>query len=197
MATTSDSITTNYVDLALSADGDLLFSSDGDLILATDNKTSLIQRFRMRFNIWATEWVYNIDYGFPFFSYIGKPVNKSAIDAEFKRQILLEADIERISSFSSVYDKANRSYACMFEVITSENTTEALAYYLNDSYEYSVPSTNIGTCQIIEDAVIYGNKLYKLINYDMIAGAYSTWIRDTIPLTSGYGASGYGSSYGE
>ena len=36
MATTSDSITTDYVDLALSADGDLLFSPDGDLILATD-----------------------------------------------------------------------------------------------------------------------------------------------------------------
>ena len=31
------------------------------------------------------------------------------------------------------------------------------------------------TCQIIEDAVIYGNKLYKLINFDMIDNAFSSW----------------------
>ena len=59
-----------------------------------------------------------------------------------------------------------------------EGTTEALAYYLNDSYEYSVPAYNIGTCQIVNDTIIFANKLYKLINFDMKVGASSDWVPD-------------------
>ena len=191
MATTSSTITTDYVDLLLSADGDLVLT-DGDLTLVTDTGNSLTQRLRLRFNIWKTEWIYNVSFGMPFFQYIGKGLNKSALDAEFKRQILLESDVETILSFTSIVDRNTRSYACGFEVQTSEGTVEALAYYLNDSFEYTVPEYNIGTCQIVNDTIIFANKLYKLINFDMKRFGSSTWITDT----DGYGASGYGEEYG-
>ena len=177
MATTSSTITTDYVDLLLSADGDLILT-DGDLTLATDNSHSLIQRLRMRLNIWQTEWIYNQPFGMPYLQYIGKGINQSALDAEFKRQILKESDVETILSFTSTVDRNTRSYVCAFEVQTSEGTTEALAYYLNDSYEYTVPAYNIGTCQIVNDTIIFANKLYKLINFDMKVGASSDWVPD-------------------
>lgn len=177
MATTSSTITTDYVDLLLSADGDLILT-DGDLTLATDNSHSLIQRLRMRLNIWQTEWIYDTTLGIDWWSYLGKPIIKSAVDAEIKRQILLESDVERFVTFNSTHDRANRSYVCAFEVLTSEGTTEALAYYLNDSFEYSVPDINIGTCQIVADTITFGNKLYKLINFDMKVGASSDWVPD-------------------
>ena len=177
MATTSSTITTDYVDLLLSADGDLVLT-DGDLTLVTDTGNSLTQRLRLRFNIWKTEWIYNVSFGMPFFQYIGKGLNKSALDAEFKRQILLESDVETILSFTSTIDRNTRSYACGFEVQTSEGTVEALAYYLNDSFEYTVPEYNIGTCQIVADTITFGNKLYKLINFDMKLGASSDWVPD-------------------
>ena len=194
MATTSSTITTDYVDLLLSADGDLVLT-DGDLTLVTDTGNSLTQRLRLRFNIWKTEWIYNVSFGMPFFQYIGKGLNKSALDAEFKRQILLESDVETILSFTSIVDRNTRSYACGFEVQTSEGTVEALAYYLNDSFEYSVPDINIGTCRIVNDTIIFANKLYKLINFDMKRFGSSTWITDTT-YTDGYGVSGYGEEYG-
>ena len=177
MATTSETITTDYVDLLITADGDLAFS-DGDLVLTTDNATSLVQRLRMRLNIWKNEWIYDTTLGIDWWSYLGKPIIKSAVDAEIKRQILLESDIERFVTFNSTHDRANRSYVCAFEVLTSEGTTEALAYYLNDSYEYTVPAYNIEICQIVNDTIIFANKLYKLINFDMKVGASSDWVPD-------------------
>jgi hypothetical protein len=195
LATTSSTITTDYVDLLLSADGDLVLT-DGDLTLVTDTGNSLTQRLRLRFNIWKTEWIYNVSFGMPFFQYIGKGLNKSALDAEFKRQILLESDVETILSFTSIVDRNTRSYACGFEVQTSEGTVEALAYYLNDSFEYTVPEYNIGTCQIVADTITFGNKLYKLINFDLRKLGSSTWITEQM-LTEGYGASGYGEEYGD
>ena len=195
MATTSETITTDYVDLLITADGDLAFL-DGDLVLTTDNATSLVQRLRMRLNIWKNEWIYDTTLGIDWWSYLGKPIIKSAVDAEIKRQILLESDIERFVTFNSTHDRANRSYVCAFEVLTSEGTTEALAYYLNDSFEYSVPDINIGTCQIVADTITFGNKLYKLINFDLRKLGSSTWITEQM-LTEGYGASGYGEEYGD
>lgn len=195
MATTSETITTDYVDLLITADGDLAFS-DGDLVLTTDNATSLVQRLRMRLNIWKNEWIYDATLGIDWWSYLGKPIIKSAVDAEIKRQILLESDVERFINFNSTHDRANRSYVCAFEVLTSEGTTEALAYYLNDSYEYSVPDINIGTCQIVADTITFGNKLYKLINFDLRKLGSATWITEQM-LTEGYGASGYGEEYGD
>ena len=177
MATTSETITTDYVDLLITADGDLAFS-DGDLVLTTDNATSLVQRLRMRLNIWKNEWIYDTTLGIDWWSYLGKPIIKSAVDAEIKRQILLESDVERFINFNSTHDRANRSYVCAFEVLTSEGTTEALAYYLNDSFEYTVPAYNIGTCQIVNDTIIFANKLYKFINFDMKVGASSDWVPD-------------------
>lgn len=195
MATTSETITTDYVDLLITADGDLAFL-DGDLVLTTDNATSLVQRLRMRLNIWKNEWIYDTTLGIDWWSYLGKPIIKSAVDAEIKRQILLESDVERFVTFNSTHDRANRSYVCAFEVLTSEGTTEALAYYLNDSFEYSVPDINIGTCQIVADTITFGNKLYKLINFDLRKLGSATWITEQM-LTEGYGASGYGEEYGD
>lgn len=169
---------TDYSDILL-VDGDMDLSTN-DIQLITDNLTSLRQRLAVRFNVWQGEWVYNETFGTPWRSYLGVGIKnaKSAIDAEIKRQVLKEADVTSIKNFTSFQDRTLRTYGCVFEVYTTEGETEALAYFLKDDFEYTVPDVSIGQCQLVHDSILYANKLYKLINFDMKTLAESTWINE-------------------
>ena len=172
---------TEYADILLTLDGDLDLSTN-DIQLTQTNLQSLRQRLALRFEVWSggQDWLYNTTFGTPWRSYIGKAVAKSAIDAELRRQILLESDVDSITSFTSVQDKASRTYQAYFEVSTSESEVIALAFFLPDSFTYSVPNINLGNCQVIEDSILFGNKLYKLINFDMKKLGPSSWINDWV-----------------
>lgn len=169
---------TNYSDILL-VNGDIDLSNN-DIQLITTNLESMRQRLFLRFNIWKGEWLYNIDFGTPWRSYLGVSMSnvKSSLDAEIKRQVFKEPDVVSISSFKSEYDRNKRTYKCYFVVETNEEEAIPLAYFLSDDFTYTVPEVNPTTCKEVADTILYGNMLYKLINYDMHSGGISTWIPD-------------------
>lgn len=171
-------MSTSYSDILLTASGDIDLSSN-DIQLITTNLESLRQRLALRFEIWAggEDWKYNTEFGINWRNYIGKAIQKTTLDAEIKRQIFLEPDVIAITSFTSIHDRANRFYQVFFEVSTQEETGIALALFVPDSNEYTVPETIFGSCDFVTGTIIYANKLYKLINFDMKSGGSSTWVR--------------------
>lgn len=140
-------MSTDYSDILLTTDGDIDLSSD-DAVFISTNLDSLRQRLNIRFAVWQGEWKYNELLGTPYREYIGKAFNKSTIDAEIKRQALLEPDVERLNSFSSAFDRNSRLYSCSFEVETNE---ESISYglVLKDSFEYVIPNYNTSCDKII------------------------------------------------
>lgn len=129
-------MSTDYSDILLTTDGDIDLSSN-DAIFISTNLDSLRQRLNIRFAIWQGEWKYNEFLGTPYREYIGKAFNKATIDAEIKRQALLEPDVERLDNFNSAFDRNSRLYSCSFDVETNE---ESISYglILKDSFEYVI-----------------------------------------------------------
>ena len=140
-------MSTDYSDILLTTDGDIDLSSD-DAIFISTNLDSLRQRLNIRFAVWQGEWKYNEFLGTPYREYIGKVFNKATIDAEIKRQALLEPDVERLDNFSSAFDRNSRLYSCSFDVETNE---ESISYglVLRDSFEYIIPNYNTSCDKII------------------------------------------------
>ena len=140
-------MSTDYSDILLTTDGDIDLSSD-DAVFISTNLDSLRQRLNIRYAIWQGEWKYNELLGTPYREYIGKAFNKATIDAEIKRQALLEPDVERLDNFSSAFDRNSRLYSCSFEVETNE---ESISYglVLKDSFEYIIPNYNDSCEKII------------------------------------------------
>ena len=145
-------MSTDYSDILLTTDGDIDLSSD-DAVFISTNLDSLRQRLNIRFAVWQGEWKYNELLGTPYREYIGKAFNKSTIDAEIKRQALLEPDVERLDNFSSAFDRNSRLYSCSFDVETNE---ESISYglVLKDSFEYVIPN--------------YKNSCEKIIRYKYV-----------------------------
>ncbi len=140
-------MSTDYSDILLTTDGDIDLRSD-DAVFISTNLDSLRQRLNIRFAIWQGEWKYNELLGTPYREYIGKAFNKATIDAEIKRQALLEPDVERLDNFSSAFDRNSRLYSCSFGVETNE---ESISYglVLKDSFEYVIPNYNNSCGKIV------------------------------------------------
>ena len=156
-------MSTDYSDILLTTDGDIDLSSD-DAIFISTNLDSLRQRLNIRFAVWQGEWKYNEFLGTPYREYIGKAFNKATIDAEIKRQALLEPDVERLDNFNSAFDRNSRLYSCSFDVETNE---ESISYglVLKDSFEYVIPN--------------YNNSCEKIIRYNyVISQPYPALVQD-------------------
>ena len=156
-------MSTDYSDILLTTDGDIDLSSD-DAVFISTNLDSLRQRLNIRFAVWQGEWKYNEFLGTPYREYIGKAFNKATIDAEIKRQALLEPDVERLDNFSSAFDRNSRLYSCSFEVETNE---ESISYglVLKDSFEYVIPN--------------YNNSCEKIIRYSYVTSKpYPILVKD-------------------
>ena len=156
-------MSTDYSDILLTTDGDIDLSSD-DAVFISTNLDSLRQRLNIRFAVWQGEWKYNEFLGTPYREYIGKAFNKATIDAEIKRQALLEPDVERLDNFSSAFDRNSRLYSCSFDVETNE---ESISYglVLKDSFEYVIPS--------------YNNSCEKIIRYSYVTSKpYPILVKD-------------------
>ena len=156
-------MSTDYSDILLTIDGDIDLSSD-DAVFISTNLDSLRQRLNIRYAIWQGEWKYNEFLGTPYREYIGKSFNKATIDAEIKRQALLEPDVERLDNFSSAFDRNSRLYSCSFDVETNE---ESVSYglVLKDSFEYVIPN--------------YNNSCEKIIRYQYVTSQpYPVLARD-------------------
>ena len=165
-------MSTDYSDILLTTDGDIDLSSD-DAIFISTNLDSLRQRLNIRFAIWQGEWKYNEFLGTPYREYIGKAFNKATIDAEIKRQALLEPDVERLDNFSSAFDRNSRLYSCSFDVETNE---ESVSYglVLKDSFEYVIPN--------------YNNSCEKIIRYNYVTSQpYPVLSHDFTSVVNGLG----------
>ena len=156
-------MSTDYSDILLTTDGDIDLSSD-DAIFISTNLDSLRQRLNIRFAIWQGEWKYNEFLGTPYREYIGKAFNKATIDAEIKRQALLEPDVERLDNFNSAFDRNSRLYSCSFDVETNE---ESISYglVLKDSFEYVIPNYN-NSCEKIIRYSYVTSKPYPVLAQD-------------------------------
>lgn len=156
-------MSTDYSDILLTIDGDIDLSSD-DAVFISTNLDSLRQRLNIRFAIWQGEWKYNELLGTPYREYIGKAFNKATIDAEIKRQALIEPDVERLDNFKSAFDRNIRLYSCSFEVETNE---ESISYglVLKDSFEYVIPNYN-NSCEKIIRYKYVTSKPYPILAQD-------------------------------
>lgn len=166
---------TNFIDLQLDKDtGDLLFT-DGDLVLIQTNLDSLWQRLSLNFSIWLGEWQFNLDYGFPYPSLLGKKTPKEVVDAAIKTAVFKEPDVLRIESFESSFNKETRSYEAYFTVITTELESVNIAF-IGTQYIYPSPEDlTEDLCPNFGD-VVYGQKLYHLINFRLPITGDATWI---------------------
>ena len=156
-------MSTDYSDILLTSDGDVDLSSDNIVFIST-NLESLRQRLNLRFAIWQGEWKYNEYLGTPYREYIGKAINKSTIDSEIKRQALVEPDVERISNFTSAFDRQTRLYSCSFDVETNEDSV-SYGLVLKDGFDYIIPN--------------YATDCEKIIRYRYVTSKpYSSLVKD-------------------
>ena len=144
----SNTFTTQYVDILLTEDGDLDLTTSS-VQLTTTNTLSLKQRPNLRLAIWEQEWKYYVEYGTPWRSYLslGIAQAKSAIDQEVKRQIKKEVDVINIYNFVSTL--SGRFYSCSMGILTEEGTFD-FAVNLKDDFTYQIPSYSIGCDKIVE-----------------------------------------------
>src|SRR5574344_1582884 len=156
-------MSTDYSDILLTTDGDIDLTSE-DAVFISANLDSLRQRLNIRYAVWQGEWKYNELLGTPYREYIGKSFNKATIDAEIKRQALLEPDVERLDNFNSAFDRNSRLYSCSFDVETNE---ESISYglVLRDSFEYVIPNYN-NTCEKIIRYQYVTSKPYPILTQD-------------------------------
>lgn len=167
---------TEYVDLQLDqATGDLLITEAGDFQLITENINSLWQRLLFRFSIWQNEWQFNLDFGFPYESYLGNKIPKEVVDAKIRETVRLEPDVLRIQDFTSSFNTQTRQYEAYLTVITQELEEVNVAYF-GDGYYYPSPDeTAQDLCPSLGE-VEYGAKLYHFINFRLPLGGDATWI---------------------
>ena len=163
-------MSTDYSDILLTTDGDIDISSD-DVVFISTNLDSLRQRLNIRYAIWQGEWKYNEFLGTPYREYIGKAFNKATIDAEIKRQALLEPDVERLDNFKSAFDRNIRLYSCSFDVETNE---ESISYglVLRDSFEYVIPNYDTSCDKIIRYKYVT-SKPYPILAQDYTSNQLS------------------------
>ncbi|WBF79427.1 hypothetical protein BNCALIDO_00037 [Aeromonas phage vB_AdhM_TS9] len=167
---------TEYVDLQLDqSTGDLLITESGDFQLITENINSLWQRLLLRFSIWQNEWQFNLDFGFPYESYLGNKIPKEVVDAKIRETVRLEPDVLRIQDFTSSFNTQTRQYEAYLTIITQELEEVNVAYF-GDGYYYPSPD---GTAQDLCPSlgeVEFGAKLYHFINFRLPFTGDSTWI---------------------
>lgn len=168
---------TNFIDLQLDkSTGDLLFRN-GDLVLIDNNLDSLWQRLTLNFSIWLGEWQFNTTYGFPYQDLLGKKTPKNVVDSAVRVAVFKEPDVLRIQNFTSSFDKNTRSYEAYFEVITTELETINIAFIGNDYIYPSPEDTTQQLCPSLGD-VVFGEKLYHLINFRLPFTKDATWINE-------------------
>lgn len=112
---------------------DILQDSSGDAVFINGPLTQdgitykaqdvVAQRLRIRLRTSLGEWIFNTNYGVPYFQRIFKKgVIKQAVDNIFREQILSEPGVLEIKTFSSSFDALNRQYSASFVVRTEEGS---------------------------------------------------------------------------
>jgi len=83
----------------------------------------LRQRLKIKLLTFKGEWVFNTEYGTPYYQEIfGKGRSKQTIDSIYRDLINEDEDVIRITSFESTINR-NREYSLNFAVLSREGTT--------------------------------------------------------------------------
>lgn len=108
--------------------GDAIFINGPLTAQATtqEPKDKVAQRLRIRLLTFREEWFLDQTYGVPYYQEIlGRKPGKSKVDQIFQEQILLEAGVKEITSFTSTFQ--NRVYSATFRVrVNTGEETEAI-----------------------------------------------------------------------
>lgn len=85
---------------------------------------TVAQRLKIRLLTFQEEYVFDTNYGVPWFQRVlGKKTSKASVDLLLQQNILLETGVKEITSFSSTL--VNRDYSMTFrvKVVSGEETT--------------------------------------------------------------------------
>lgn len=98
----------------MNADGDLVFTN-GATPVTQSNFDVVAQRLKIRLQTFQGEWIFNTQYGVPWFQRIlGKKVRKQEVDNIMQQQILFEEGVVEIVDFNSTFQ--NFVYSLSFKV---------------------------------------------------------------------------------
>lgn len=159
------------VDLQLGDDGDFLVT-DGDLVLTSTIEQEVKQRLNHKLNTWVGTYWRDVTFGTPYRESILRKTTKVAVDAEFLRILRADEQVVEILEFDSSLNRNTRFYDLRFVVRTIDGTSlNFIATSDPAGSEYIYPEAGTGfaitTCSAVADRIEFGNKLYKLINFDL------------------------------
>lgn len=102
------------MDLLLDPNTNDLVFINGQTPVTRSNFDVVSQRLKIRLQTFLGEYVFDTQYGVPYFQRIfGKRIRKTEIDNIFQQQILLEEGIVEIVSFDSTF--TNNVYSVRFQ----------------------------------------------------------------------------------
>ena len=101
------------IDIALNSQGDLLLVNLGASLVT--NVDQVAQNLAIRLKFIQGEWFLNILAGLPYYQYFFiKEPNQIQIESFLKDEIANTNGVEQITSFSSSYNAANRTFGVGF-----------------------------------------------------------------------------------
>jgi len=119
------------MDIQLDTTGDLLVSNFG-ISTTTDAVASLVQRLKIKLQLFKGEWFLNLNAGVPYFQEIFvKGVDQAYIDTIFRAIITNTTDVKSLQQYSSTFDRTTRSFSFTFTaLLDSTNTLETITITL-------------------------------------------------------------------
>jgi hypothetical protein len=94
------------------------------MVLVSTEEESTRQRLVITLKTFKGEWDFNINYGVPYLKNENNPVqllgksNKDLLDLEIKQAILNTDGVVSLNTFTSVFDKAQRTVELDFTAVT-------------------------------------------------------------------------------
>lgn len=77
------------------------------------------QQLTVKLRLWTTEWFLDTEFGTPYLEEIlGKQISLAGSVAALKRSIMEVADVDKITSFNTQFDRKTRKLTIVFECST-------------------------------------------------------------------------------
>lgn len=115
------------MDIQLDNTGDLLISHFG-ISTTTDAVSALVQRLKIKLQLFKGEWFLNTNAGVPYFQEIFvKGFDQAYVDTIFRSIIINTTDVKSLQKYSSSFDRTNRKFSFTFTVLVdSTGTSETI-----------------------------------------------------------------------
>lgn len=146
--------------------------ANGDLVLTSTIRQETFQRLKHTLNIWQGEWWKDVTFGTPYKQSILTKTTKAAVDAEFLRILRADVQVVDVLEFESELNRNTRMYDLRFVVSTLDGTSLNFIGTTDPAgseFIYPTPGTGFinRECSFVDDAILYSNQLYQLMNFDL------------------------------